>query len=674
MKQKKYKEYNYIDLFAGAGGFSEGFLQAEYDNKAFNFILASDINENCELTHEIRYNKQLGLNIKFLKEDITSTDFNIKLKQNLKDKGIDINKGVDVITGGPPCQSFSLAGERRENDKKDDLFSYYLKVIELLKPKYFVMENVEGILTKYNGKVKERVLDSINNIIDYKNLEVFINKTKDFINNNNKKINLEDKFIINESIKKLEIKLAEKNISNQREELYENLIKEFKNTKNRSGVSVSYLIESISINKENYIVKEKTSFFDNLIEKYEEAIRNKNNIDNKDRYIIKQSLKLLQRANPLNFITQLIIKEIDLNQIKDTEFKKILDEFIFNISEENIYSNLFTNLNLISKKINDDKSIKLLNQIKIILEIINESIKFTIERIISIIENLNLKETKEIIKLSKKIPLYHIEKPLLLNASNYGVPQNRQRVVFIGCRNDQKLITKIPPSTPDPSEKVTIYEALEDLNTIKIGQKQICYKKDIKDFNNFPKRNLQGKKNKEGKSYIEWSRKGRLNTDRFPTIKENYYTSSNNIIENIDNNYEIIELPNHETPNHNKTVSERYRLIREYGSLENAVLSEPKHPSLKTKKRNYTLLEHDKQAPTMLTIPDDFTHYGANRTITVREMARLQSFDDSFVFQGKRTTGGSRRKNEVPQYTQVGNAVPPLLAHAIAKEILKNIK
>ena len=71
---------------------------------------------------------------------------------------------------------------------------------------------------------------------------------------------------------------------------------------------------------------------------------------------------------------------------------------------------------------------------------------------------------------------------------------------------------------------------------------------------------------------------------------------------------------------------------------------------------------------------DDYTHYGANRSLTVREMARLQSFDDSFVFQGKRTTGGDRRKVETPQYTQVGNSVPPLMSRCIGNEILKHIK
>ena len=79
------------------------------------------------------------------------------------------------------------------------------------------------------------------------------------------------------------------------------------------------------------------------------------------------------------------------------------------------------------------------------------------------------------------------------------------------------------------------------------------------------------------------------------------------------------------------------------------------------------------QSPTVVTLPDDFIHYASHRALTVREMARLQSFDDSFVFQGKRTTGGEMRKIETPQYTMVGNAVPPLMARAIGNVILENI-
>lgn len=70
-------------------------------------------------------------------------------------------------------------------------------------------------------------------------------------------------------------------------------------------------------------------------------------------------------------------------------------------------------------------------------------------------------------------------------------------------------------------------------------------------------------------------------------------------------------------------------------------------------------------APTITTLPDDVLHYMEPRILTVRESARLQSFPDWFRFRGKFTTGGERRTKECPRYTQVGNAVPPLLAEAI---------
>lgn len=84
------------------------------------------------------------------------------------------------------------------------------------------------------------------------------------------------------------------------------------------------------------------------------------------------------------------------------------------------------------------------------------------------------------------------------------------------------------------------------------------------------------------------------------------------------------------------------------------------HP---TKKQTQKALIADQPAPAALSIPDDGCHYDKNelRVLTVREMARIQSFPDNFVFRSKVTTGGQMRKFEVPQYTQVGNAVPPLL-------------
>jgi len=89
-----------------------------------------------------------------------------------------------------------------------------------------------------------------------------------------------------------------------------------------------------------------------------------------------------------------------------------------------------------------------------------------------------------------------------------------------------------------------------------------------------------------------------------------------------------------------------------------------RHP---TKKQTQKALLADQPAPAALSIPDDACHYHRDeqRTLTVREMARVQSFPDNFIFRSKITTGGKMRSFEVPQYTQVGNAVPPLLGRAL---------
>ena len=100
--------------------------------------------------------------------------------------------------------------------------------------------------------------------------------------------------------------------------------------------------------------------------------------------------------------------------------------------------------------------------------------------------------------------------------------------------------------------------------------------------------------------------------------------------------------------------------------------------SLKTKKQTQRALVSEIPAPAALSIPDDACHYDEKqiRTLTVREMARFQSFPDKFEFRSKVTTGGKMRRFEVPQYTQVGNAVPPLLGRALGltvKNLLQKI-
>lgn len=91
------------------------------------------------------------------------------------------------------------------------------------------------------------------------------------------------------------------------------------------------------------------------------------------------------------------------------------------------------------------------------------------------------------------------------------------------------------------------------------------------------------------------------------------------------------------------------------------------------RQRGITVLDPKMVAPTITNMPDDYLHYSEPRIMTVRECARIQSFPDWYEFKSKYTTGGQMRKKEVPRYSQVGNAIPPLFAHQaglVLKEML----
>lgn len=99
-------------------------------------------------------------------------------------------------------------------------------------------------------------------------------------------------------------------------------------------------------------------------------------------------------------------------------------------------------------------------------------------------------------------------------------------------------------------------------------------------------------------------------------------------------------------------------------------LAEGDRIRLGIKKNALAPLAPDQPSHTITTLPDDLIHYAEPRIHTVREHARLQSFPDWFEFRSNYTTGGDRRVKECPRYTQVGNAVPPLLAKAIGAALL----
>lgn len=609
----------YLDLFAGAGGFSEGFMQAYTDDKYYDFRLASDINENCELTHRVRYNKMLGLDTKFMCQDIMEESF---LPNLLKEIG---NQKIDVVTGGPSCQSFSLAGRRKKLDKRDDLFYHYLKVIKALRPKYFVMENVKGILTKDEGRIKERILREIRSIVDDAKMTLLYAFLEDVLKPKMPYSLYYALYI------RLCMETSAGDWDKQNEIFFNNLDQQLKDVTKHLPYSVSKSDESVNT--------------------------------------IRHGLLLLKMKPQRDAIRKHVIQLKTNAHIDNDIFVDGYNAIIETISDEQILENTFNAIDKVAKMGGCDVETKVLKKS---LEILTS----TFDECIEYIQN-QLKDNADLLNhlnvLMKEVRLYNIEEPLVLLSSNYGVPQNRERVVFIGCRKDQEVIKEIPATVID-SEKVKVYEALWDLNMVSNGETATSYREPelISEYEETKiPRAIQGEPYDKGLLYSEWSKMGRLG-HRFTFDEEPFYVLNMSELDKP-KMHKHMELFNHQTSQQNDKVRERLRIIAKYGDYDDAK-TELKEKGLESQKRNYVVLNPLGQSPTVCTMPDDFIHYSAYRPTTVREMARLQSFDDSFVFQGKRQTGGNNRQKEIPQYTLVGNAVPPLMARAIANEVLKHIK
>ncbi len=615
------KPVTFVDLFAGAGGISEGFLQACTDSKYYDFVLASDINENCELTHRARYNEQLGLGTKFVTEDIMSPTFVTDLQKALE------GKEVDVVTGGPSCQSFSLSGRRMRFDKRDGLFSHYLKVIRALRPKYFVMENVKGLLTKDKGRFKMEIMREMRSIIDNKGVPAFMRFAGNLLKT------CVSPFFAEVFTQKLLIEISEEDTD---------------------------------------AVAWKEKFFDSLdaqLKRVTREIEYRISKSNKDINTIRHGLALLRHNEVRERIMADIINEKTAANIDNDWFVDKINEFLTSMSDEEITTRVICSFDLVEDLKKEDGDIMdLKNAIRLyslsLDECLDELGRMAKEK----------KKKKDFDQLMKTLRLYNVEQMVLLS-SDYGVPQNRERVVFIGSRNDQEPIKTIP-ATVHTDEKVTVYEAISDLDFIGNGEVRTSYMP-AKPHTEWDclirRRKIDGEvsKEKDAKTFAEWSREGRL-SHRFTFDRQPFY------VKNMEDfwgkmNLETAELFNHQTSAQNDKVQQRLKIIAECGGYTDECKKKLKDMGLESNKRNYFVLKADGQSPTVVTMPDDFIHYARHRAMTVREMARLQSFDDSFVFQGKRQTGGDKRKSEIPQYTLVGNAVPPLMSRAIGNEILKHI-
>jgi DNA (cytosine-5)-methyltransferase 1 len=217
--------------------------------------------------------------------------------------------------------------------------------------------------------------------------------------------------------------------------------------------------------------------------------------------------------------------------------------------------------------------------------------------------------------------------------SDFGVPQKRVRFILVG------------------SLKNDIDDYFDKLN----GNRNVFFKS----------------KNLKKTSTIEEAIGDLLQeygTYRCPDCKQNF---SSGVYGSITSLYQVFMRKNANCkPNSHRFAKHTNDILDLHKKMLNTVIPNkrisPADNLIKgLKRRGVTLLSKDGISPTITSSPDELVHYCEPRILTVRELARLQSFPDWYEFKGKYTSGGQLRKIDVPRYTQVANAVPPLFAEQL---------
>lgn len=234
----------------------------------------------------------------------------------------------------------------------------------------------------------------------------------------------------------------------------------------------------------------------------------------------------------------------------------------------------------------------------------------------------------------------------MVDFSHFGVPQKRTRFILVGIRKDviqdeatvdQLFFNPILEGAKEflASKKLPIKANLKQaLSDLLYSNGQVS----CKDRNNF-KAGLYGKPTS---GYQRFMRAG---------ISEEGPDS-------------------HSFPKHKPGTIDKFQMILEVGE-RNKSLNKAIREQLGINKHVTIPLDASKPSPTLTTLPDDYIHYAEPRILTVREYARIQSFPDWYKFRSKYTTGGKERVNQVPRYSQIGNAIPPLFGEQCGTTLKK---
>lgn len=234
----------------------------------------------------------------------------------------------------------------------------------------------------------------------------------------------------------------------------------------------------------------------------------------------------------------------------------------------------------------------------------------------------------------------------LINFSEYGIPQKRTRFILVGIRKDIAKQT-------DPTE---FFDSLKNKREKFLVSKGIGLTNSLED------------------AISDLLRINEITSPDTPSFKSGLYNKPKSKYQKLLKGNYSKEIPDsHRFAKHNPSTIEKFEYILEHAD-KNKTLSDEIKKKFNLKKRTIIPLSGRTPTPTITTLPDDYVHYCEPRIFTVREYARIQSFNDWFEFKGKYTTGGKRRTQEVPRYSQIGNAIPPLFGEQsglVLNDILK---
>jgi DNA (cytosine-5)-methyltransferase 1 len=249
---------------------------------------------------------------------------------------------------------------------------------------------------------------------------------------------------------------------------------------------------------------------------------------------------------------------------------------------------------------------------------------------------------------------YHVHGQIV-DASRFGVPQRRSRLIVVGVK--ARLADML-----DGGVK-RVFELLEEKRTVLLGKYGLPKTGEISAQDAISDLLL--------KTNITKSCLDPLSPKGFQEVA--YSAPRTSYQKTMHMHCTAADMDSMRLARHREEVRDRFaQIIKE--CTQGVRMNDESRARFGLKKHRIHPMSAWEPAPTITTLPDDVLHYSEPRILTVRESARLQSFPDWFRFRGKYTTGGALRTKECPRYTQVGNAVPPLLAEAIGLAVVATLQ